>query len=131
MTKPRAVSNAFLAIWITLGIAILSSVVGRLSAQISSGVFYANIFLYGLYAIVPYKINLGRNWARYFFAIMTVLVVAMLLAGEWKGLSTPDLIVSLALLPVDAWIWYSLFKPEADEWFEETEKARSNGHSSI
>jgi hypothetical protein len=118
MSKPVSVSNALLAIWVTLGISVLSAVAGRATGQLSSGEFFGALFTYGLCAILPYKIGLGRNWARYFYAIFMGLCIAALLAGERAGLSKIDVIVSWLLLPVEAWIIFSLFKRESGEWFE-------------
>ena len=64
MNKPTSVSNAVLAIWVTLGISVLSAVAGRVTGQISSEAFFGNLFMYGLCAILPYKIGVGRNWAK-------------------------------------------------------------------
>lgn len=120
MTKPNSVSNAILAIWVTLGISVLSSVAGRALGQISSGAFFGSLFTYGLCAILPYKIGLGRNWARYFYAILMGLGFAAMLAGERAGLTNIDVVISWLLLPVEAWIIFSLFKREVGEWFEGT-----------
>jgi len=118
MSKPVSVSNALLAIWVTLGISVLSAVAGRATGQLSSGEFFGSLFVYGLCAVLPYKIGLGRNWARYFYAIFMGLSIAALLAGERVGLTKIDMIISWVLLPVEAWIIYSLFKRESGEWFE-------------
>ena len=118
MTKPTSVSNAVLAIWVTLGISVLSAVAGRVTGQISSGTFMGTLFLYGLCAILPYKIGLGRNWARYCYAIFMVLGFASIIAGESGGMSKIDIALSWLLLPVEGWIIFSLFKRESGEWFE-------------
>lgn len=118
MTKPISVSNALLAIWGTLGISVLSAVAGRATGQLSSGAFFGSLFMYGLCAILPYKIGLGRNWARYFYAILMGLGFAAMLAGERAGLTKIDVVVSWILLPVEGWIIYLLFKRESGEWFE-------------
>ena len=118
MNKPTSVSNAVLAIWVTLGISVLSAVAGRVTGQISSEAFFGNLFMYGLCAILPYKIGVGRNWARYVYTITMALGVAALLAGESGGLSKIDILVSWLMLPVEGWIVFLLFKRESGEWFE-------------
>ncbi|TXH09665.1 MAG: hypothetical protein E6R04_07505 [Spirochaetes bacterium] len=118
MNKPTSVSNAVLAIWVTLGISVLSAIASRITGQVSSSGFMGNLVVYCLFAVLPYKIGLGRNWARYFYAILIVFTFAMLLAGETAGASKIDLIVSWLMLPVEGWILFSLFKRESGEWFE-------------
>jgi len=119
MTKPTTVSNAVLAIWVTLGVSVLSAVIGRATGQISSGAFMGSLFMYGICAILPYKISLGRNWARYFYAVLMVIGIAMMFAGESAGISKIDKVVSWLMLPVEGWIIFSLFKSESAEWFEQ------------
>lgn len=118
MNKPTSVSNAVLAIWVTLGVSVLSAIASRVTGQISSSAFMGNLFIYGLFAVLPYKISLGRNWARYFYAILTVLTVAMMIAGETAGVSKIDQVVSWLMLPIEGWVIFSLFKRESGEWFE-------------
>jgi hypothetical protein len=118
MNKPTSVSNAILAIWVTLGISVISTVVSRVTGQITSAVFFGTLLLYGLYAVLPYKISVGRNWARYFYVVNAVLTVAVMLAGEYEGASKLDIIVSWFLLPVEAWIVFSLFRGTSTAWFE-------------
>lgn len=78
-----------------------------------------SLFMYGICAILPYKISLGRNWARYFYAVLMVIGIAMMFAGESAGISKIDKVVSWLMLPVEGWIIFSLFKPESAEWFEQ------------
>jgi hypothetical protein len=118
MNKPAALSQAIIAIWITLGLSALSAVVSKLMGWIASDVFLGNLFVYALFAVIPYKISVGKNWARYFYAVLTAITVAMMLAGESQGVSKLDIALSWILLPVEAWILYSLFRKDSSEWFE-------------
>lgn len=118
MNKPTSVSDAVLAIWVTLGISVLSTVASRIVGQISPGDFFGTLFAYCLCAILPYKIGLGRNWARYFYTILMVLTAAVMLAGETSGMAKIDVVVSWFLLPVEGWIVFHLFKRESGDWFE-------------
>lgn len=119
MNKPTSVSNAVLAIWVTLGISLLSSAASRALGQSTSGEFFWALFVYGLVAIFPYKMGLGRNWARYVYAVLMVLTVAIMLAGETDNASKIEILVSWVLLPVEGWILFSLFKPDSGAWFEQ------------
>lgn len=119
MNKPTSVSNAVLAIWVTLGISLLSSVASRALGQSSSGEFFGTLLIYGIVAIFPYKIGLGRNWARYVYSVLMVLTVATMFAGETDNASKIEIAVSWILLPVEGWILFSLFKPESGAWFEQ------------
>jgi hypothetical protein len=123
MNKPTALSHAIIAIWVTLGLAVLSSVVSRLSGSIASDVFIGNQVGFALCAIIPYKISGGRNWARYFYAVLSASGAAMMLAGEYQGSSSLDVALSWILLPVDVWILYSLFRKDSSEWFKHMKSA--------
>ena len=121
MNKPTSISHAVLAIWATMGICILSAIAGRATGQISSNNFIGTLITYGLFAILPYKMGLGRNWARYFYTVITAIGYAMIFAGETAGMSQIDKVLSWILLPVEGWIIFLLFKPESREWFEQTQ----------
>lgn len=123
MNKPTALSQAVIAIWITLGLSALSAVVSKLLGWIASDAFFGTLFLYALFSIIPYKISIGKNWARYFYAVITAIGVAMMLAGEHEGASKLDIALSWILLPVEAWVLYSLFRRDSSEWFESQKPA--------
>lgn len=118
MQRPKAVTNAVLAIWATVGLSTVVAIIDKQTGALSSDLFMGILFTYALFCVLPYKITVGRNWARYVYAILVALTLAMILAGETKDISKLALVFSYVMLPVEAWILYSLFHPDSGKWFE-------------
>jgi hypothetical protein len=115
--KPRTVEHAVLAIWASFGLFTLIAIIDRQSGAMSSGQFVSALLTYALLCVLPYKIGAGRNWARYVYAIFVALSIALMLAGETKGITKLALVMSYLTLPMQAWILYALFRPTSGEWF--------------
>lgn len=117
MDKPVGVKQAIIALWGTIAITALCSLINKWIGVISFGEFCANLFVYGLVCILPYKINKGSNAARYVYLIFFIISVLLLLGGIGEQMPKLDLIISIFLIPVDIFIVYQLFQVEASRWF--------------
>jgi len=117
MNKPASLSRALLAIWTTFGISAVLAVVDRLLGHLTPEAFLGTLVLYMALTVLPYKISQGRNWARYTYTVLNVFATAMLVAGESAGATQIELVWSWVTLPLEAWIVYSLFTRESNEWF--------------
>ena len=116
MEKPDGAKQAELIIWLTLGVSALVALVDKWMGVISAGELAGALLLYGLLCIIPYKIGQGSNAARYVYTVFFAISVLVMLGG---GLSMPrlDFIAGVFMLPVEVYIIYRLFQPEASEWF--------------
>lgn len=117
MKRPTLVGYAILAIWATFGLTVASAAASRALGYTSSSTFMASLFIFAVLAVIPYKIGMGRNWARFAYAILTLLSMASLFAGETQAMSPIDKVFNWVLLPVDVWAVYALFTKEASGWF--------------
>ncbi len=118
MIRPKEVATAELLIWVTLGMSVVSAVIAKATGQIGPGMFGFDLVFYGSCAILPYKIRQGRNWARYAYAVIVVLGVAALFAGEGGGVSKVERVLAWVMLPIETWAVFLLFRPESTRWFE-------------
>ena len=116
MTMPDGVKQAVIAIWITLVIDVILALYNKTFGIYNNGEFFTALVMYLLFCIVPYKLSVGSNPARYIYVIMSVLMVVVALAGVAEVKSI-DLFVSVILAPVEIFIIYRLFQQEAGEWF--------------
>jgi hypothetical protein len=117
MKKPSSVKFAEYALWASLASYVVVLVIERALGIISSGYFFSTLIATGLFAIFPYKIGQGRNWARYAYLVISVMGYAMLAAGETAEMPRPEVILSWAHIPLDVVIVTMLFKEQSREWF--------------
>jgi len=117
MQKPIGVNQAVIAIWATLALSAIASLINTWIEAISLWEFTFNLLVYGLLCIIPYKINNRSNAARYVFLIFFIISILFLLAGMGTEIPKLDLILSIILIPVEIFILYRLFEREASEWF--------------
>lgn len=120
MNKPTAVSRALLVIWTTFGISAVLAVVDRMLGHLTPEAFLGTLILYMTLTVLPYKISQGRNWARYTYAVLAAFAAAMMVAGETAGATKIELVWAWVTLPLEAWIVYSLFTREANQWFHDS-----------
>lgn len=117
-SKPISVKHAEIAIWATLGVSALAAVINRNIGAISPAEFMGNMFVYGLFCIIPYKIGQRSNAARYVYTIITVITFLMLMAaGLTADAPKLDIILSYLMLPVEGFVLYKLFMGESSLWF--------------
>ena len=113
---PQGVRQAIYAVWLTLAISAASALVGKLSGLSSQGEFVGAILVYALMCMIPYKLSNRSNASRYVYVVLTVISFLFMAAGVGK-LNKIDFAVSVVLIPVEAFIIFRLFQPEASAWF--------------
>jgi hypothetical protein len=115
---PEGIKQAIIAIWVTIGLSIMSSIINVRIGSISEGIFVAYLLTYSLLCIFPYKLGKGSNPSRWIYCILVVFSVLMLLGGGVSEVPRADLIISIICIPIQAFVIYRLFQPEASEWFK-------------
>ena len=117
MQKPKGVNQAIIAIWATIILSVLASLISTWIGGITPGEFTFNLIVYGLICIIPYKIGNRSNAARYVYLILIVIGILLWLGGVTGDVPKLDLILSVVLIPVEIFVLYRLFQREASEWF--------------
>jgi hypothetical protein len=127
MDKPSTVYQAETMIWMTLLVSAAISLIDLKSGTVGQGRFMADLFVYGLLCIIPYKIGRGSNAARYVFTIMSVIGFLMMLGGV-GGEDTTRLerIAGYVMTPLNVFILYRLFQPESSQWFNHILRRQAN-----
>ncbi|MGH8274173.1 MAG: hypothetical protein ACRD22_06495 [Terriglobia bacterium] len=116
MSIPVSVKQAVAAIWFTLAISALGTVIAARLGYTSKGEMAFELTLDALLCIIPYKISNGSNPARYFYIILCCLSVLIVLAGV-PDMSKPDIISGIIQIPFIIFALYKLFQQPANEWF--------------
>ena len=121
MTIPQKVNQAVKAIWFTIVASAVSATIEAKLGYLGGGEFIFTLILYGIFCVIPYKIEKGSNAARYIFTILCVLGYLFLLGSSAKDLhvQTLDVVLSIVLIPVYIFIFYQLFSKEANDWFNQ------------
>jgi hypothetical protein len=120
MNKPNGVNQAVIGIWATIILSAVATLINKWIGDISMGEFVSTIIIYGVICIFPYKINKGSNAARYVYLVFFAISILFMLAGMGSEVPKIDLILSVLLIPVEIFIIFRLFQPEASEWFAST-----------
>jgi len=116
MIMPAGVRQAVIATWATIAVDAVLAVYCKITGIYSEGMFMGALFLYAVLCIIPYKLSVKSNSARYIYVILSAIVVLMTVAGV--GAMKPiELYVSLVMIPVEIFIIYRLFQKEASNWF--------------
>lgn len=118
---PQGIKQAIIAVWVTIGLSVLAALVNKWSGQISTGGFMFNIIVYSLFCIFPYKLSKGSNPARWIYTILAVMSVLFMLGGIGSTMPKADLVVSIIMIPIEAFIIFRLFQAESSSWFLEKE----------
>ncbi|MEQ1635624.1 MAG: hypothetical protein ABL903_02960 [Methylococcales bacterium] len=117
MIIPKSINQAVIAIWVTIAIGAVVAIIEKQMGSIGSIVFGFYLFLNGISCVVPYKISMGSNPARYIFAIITVTGFLFMLGGTAAGMMKLDIVLSILSIPINIFIIYRLFSGEASNWF--------------
>ena len=85
MPKPRSVSRAVIAIWLTIALDVLV-----LTIEGSTGAMVADALLLNgmscvFYGVIAHGISVGNNFARHVYAFLVAIEVAALLAFGLDG----------------------------------------------
>ena len=113
---PQGVRQAILVIWGTLAISALSALIAKLSGLSSQDGFVGAIFMCAIFCIVPYKLANRSNAARYVYVVLFAISFLFMVAGVGT-LNKIDFVVSVLLIPAEAFIIFRLFQPEASAWY--------------
>ena len=116
-SSPQGVKQAILAIWATLAISSFSALAANISGFTTQGEFIFCIFSYAVLCIIPYKLSKRSNPARYVYVILTAISFLFMFSGVGTTMNIIDFAVSVLLVPIDLFVIYKLFQPEASIWF--------------
>lgn len=115
-STPLRVKQAISAIWVTLALSALSSLCAKLSGLISAADFVGAVVVYAILCVVPYKLSNRSNATRYVYVVLLAASYLFMAAGV-GSLNKLDFALSILLIPVEIWIVFRLFQPEASAWF--------------
>lgn len=107
---------AIAAVWLSLVVSALVAVVNVKGGESSQGEFMADLAIYGLLCIVPYKLQRRSNAARYVYLVVSCIGTLYALGG---GAFTTRLeeIVGWVWVPINVWTLYVMFMtPEARQF---------------
>ena len=117
MEKPTGIRQAIIGIWITIGLSVLAALISKWFGEVSIGYFVFSIVICALYCIFPYKIGAGSNPARYVYTVLVAVSIISMLGGIGSKLTKAELIITILTIPVDLFVLFRLFQPEASTWF--------------
>lgn len=114
--KPEVVRHAELIIYSMIAASALGSLVNKWLGVIGPGEFAFQLLFYALLCMIPYKLGRGSNPTRYVYVVSCVLALLLMLGG---GIAVPkiDMIISVVMVPVEAYVCWLLFRPVASSWF--------------
>lgn len=116
MVTPMSVKQAVLAIWITLALSVLGTVIATILGYTPVGEMALGIVFCGAFGVLPYKIGQGSNPARYVYLALSVLSLLALVSGV-VPLTKPDFISSIFQIPLMIFAMLKLFLPPGTDWF--------------
>jgi hypothetical protein len=114
---PTSVERAVFLSWALLAVSSVAALANRLLGVFGNGQFAATLILYGLCAIFPYKLARGSNATRIVFAVLSVGSWLYAVGTGFAGSTKLDMVLGVALLPLDIYVLYCLFSNEANRWF--------------
>ncbi len=116
MQAPKVVNNAVIALWASIAVSALGSLLALKAKQITSGDFAFSIFFYGFMCILPYKISNRSNAARYVLLILFCMSLLISISGIIK-LSRIEYIFSFIETILTAYVLFNLFQQQSNSWF--------------
>lgn len=117
MYRPRAVDQAVVAIWVSLGISVASAIVSKWMNYITDGYFVLVVLLYALYCLLPYHIGRGSNAARWIYAVLSAISLVIFLGLGFTDMAPPDVIASIIVTPITIFAIVRLFQESSVDWF--------------
>lgn len=124
--KPKKLQTALAIIWICFGVVVLQTVFslpGMLKSSPSDGASFFVIFLIvgtmAFQALIMWLIGRGKNWARWFLLIWSVVAQAMSLGNlATEIVKSPVTVIISTVVAVVNFIGIAmLFQTGADEYF--------------
>ena len=117
MDCPAGVKQGVLAIWASLAISALGAVASFRLGYASEGEFIFGLLFYAVLCVIPYKISVGSNPARYVYVILCCLSALLVLADGDAGMKKPDVIAAVLGVPFTIFSIFRLFQAPANTWF--------------
>lgn len=117
MEKPLEVQQGVIAVWASIGISVLASLIGKWIGDIDAGAFAWMLVFYAIFCILPYKLGVGSNAARYVYLVLFIVSVLVMAGGLTEGMTLADYIASIIVFPLEIFAIVRLFQSESNEWF--------------
>ena len=114
---PKGVNQAITGIWVTLGVSVLAALINRWVGDISTAGFVGCVVFYSIFCIFPYKLAKGSNPARWIYTILMAMSVLFMIGGAATYMPKADLVASIIMTPIEIFIIFRLFQPQASQWF--------------
>ena len=114
---PEGVKQAVIGVWVTIGLSVLAALINKWVGAVSTDEFVTYIIFYSIFCIFPYKLNKGSNPTRWVYAVLVGITILFMLGGIGGEVPKVDLVVSVLMIPIEIFILFKLFQPEATEWF--------------
>jgi hypothetical protein len=118
MERPQGIDQAVAALWLTVALSAIASLINKWLGHIHMNDFMLAIIVYSLACIIPYKIGRRSNAARYVYLIFSIAGFLLMSAGGTGDMPKLDLLLSYLLIPVQLFILYRLFDRQASLWFQ-------------
>lgn len=119
MYRPREVDQAVIAIWVSLGISVASSIISKWMNYVTEGYFVFYVVFYGLFCLLPYHIGRGSNAARWIYTVLSAFGFVLFLGLGFADMPPPEVIASIIGTPLTIFAIVRLFQERAKDWFEE------------
>lgn len=118
---PESIKNAVTAIWISIALGALDTLIQKFTGRISEGEFIFRLIVYGISVMFPYKISKGSNPARYVWTVFFVIGILAMIGGVIPKVSGITLILlGFAEITITSLSIYWLFTKEANIWLNKT-----------
>jgi hypothetical protein len=124
LIRPRAVSQAIQAIWITIAMDAMMMVASYDGSDANADSLTFNGIILLFYVLVTVKISGGNNWARRAYAFLIAMELALVAAFGLNEATDMETLLTYLTLPLEIWILIQLFGAEADAWFQAIKKPR-------
>ncbi|HCV04113.1 MAG: hypothetical protein CMF22_12875 [Idiomarinaceae bacterium] len=118
MYRPREVDQAVIAIWVSLGISVASSIISKWMNYLTEGYFVFYVVFYGLFCLLPYHIGRGSNAARWIYTGLSAFGLVLFLGLGFADMPPPEVIASIIGIPLTIFTIVRLFQERARDWFE-------------
>lgn len=122
--KPAPVTQGVAALWGSLLVTTLTTIYGKWTGHYEEDVFIVSVLLLAIFCIIPYKVSVGSNAARYWFIVLAMLGNVLALGGVVQTTTTFDFVSGLIVVPFDLYAIYKLFHRESNQWFAAMNLAR-------
>jgi hypothetical protein len=117
MQKPRSVTQAVIAIWVTIALDVLVLTIEGSTGAMATDVLLLNSASSVFYGLIANRISAGNNFARHVYAILAAVEVAALFAFGLDSATELETASACISPPIEAWVMFMLFRAESTPWF--------------